>query len=131
MRIDSKGFNLIELVIVIVSLSIIALAVGYRVISTTDKGGVVAVDQVVADIQYVQQLAMATCSQKTVSFVASSNTYTVAGETRELPKGVMAGNTITYTFNSLGEPVAGGDQVLSIDSRQIKVIPVTGKVVIL
>ena len=45
-----------------------------------------------------------------------------------MPGGVTAENTITFTFNSLGEPISGAGQTVSISGRQIKVWAITGKV---
>ncbi len=125
----NKGFSLIELIIVIVTLGILAAAVLYKVGTfKSDATSVTAIDQVIADIQYVQILAMSKAEQKSISFTANSNTYNVSGETKQLPGDAKAENNITFTFNSLGEPVAGGGQTVTIAGRQIKVWQITGKV---
>jgi hypothetical protein len=87
----------------------------------------VGVDQVIADIQYVQTLAMANMAQKSIAFASGSNTYNMAGETRKMPGDAIAGNTVTFTFNSLGEPTAGAGSTLTIGTKQIKVWAITGK----
>ncbi len=123
-----KGFSLVELIIIIVVLGIIAAAVIYKVGSIkSDASSKAAVDQVIADIQYTQILAMSQEAQKSISFTAGSSTYTVAGETKKLPGDVTAGNTITFTFNSLGEPIAGAGATVTIGDKQIKVWAITGK----
>ncbi|HOJ43626.1 MAG TPA: prepilin-type N-terminal cleavage/methylation domain-containing protein [Syntrophorhabdaceae bacterium] len=125
----SKGFTIIELVIIIVVLGILAVAVLYKIGSfKSEAGGITAVDQVIADIQYTQMLAMSQAGQKSITFTSGSNTYNVAGETKNMPGGVTAENTITFTFNSLGEPISGAGQTVSISGRQIKVWAITGKV---
>lgn len=127
-----KGFSLIELIIVIVVLSIIAVAVLYKMGSfKSDAEAQTATDQVLADIQYAQMLAMSCAAQKSISFTAGSNSYTVAAETKKLPGGALAENTITFTFNSLGEPVVGAGQIVTISGKQIKVWPITGKAEVL
>jgi len=123
-----KGFSIIELIIVIVVLGILAVAILYRFGSiTSDASATVAVDQVIADIQYVQILAMSQSAQKSISFTAGSDSYNVAGEIKKIPGGLTAENTITFTFNSLGEPTTGGSQTLIIGNKQIKVWAITGK----
>lgn len=123
-----KGFSLIELIIVIVVLGILAVAIVYRFGSIgIDTSAIVAVDQTIADIQYTQILAMSQAAQKSISFTSGSDSYNVAGEIKKLPGGVTAGNTITFTFNSLGEPASGGGQTVTIGERQIKVWAITGK----
>lgn len=128
----NKGFSIIELIMVIVVLGILAATAIYKFGSfgsiESDTVSVAAVDQAIADIQYVQMLAMSKASQQSISFTANSDSYTVAGETKKLPGDIKAGNTITFTFNSLGEPVAGGNQTVTIGGRQIKVWAITGKV---
>lgn len=124
----NKGFSIIELIIVIIVLGILAAAVVYKFGSMkSDTASVAAVDQVIADIQYVQMLAMSQATQKSISFTANSDSYTLAGETKRLPGDAIAGNTITFTFNSLGEPVAGGGQAVTVGGKQIKVWSITGK----
>jgi len=123
-----KGFSLIELIIVIVALAILAAAVFYKVGTfKSDATSITAVDQVIADIQYVQMLAMSKAEKRSISFTANSNTYNAAGESKELPRDVKAENTITFTFNSLGEPTEGGNQTVTIAGKQIKVWAITGK----
>lgn len=123
-----KGFSIIELIIVIIVLGILAAAVVYKFGSMkSDTASIAAVDQVIADIQYVQMLAMSQATQKSISFTANDNSYTVAGQTKRLPGDVKAENTIEFKFNSLGEPVDGGNQTVTIGGKQIKVWAITGK----
>ena len=72
----------------------------------------------VADIRYTQELAMSTHDSKTVAFTQDSSTYTLKNSddsvirTVELPSRVtVSSSSITFTFNSLGEPVGGGGSV--------------------
>ncbi len=124
----SQGFTLLETIIVIIIIGILAVSVGYRFFSTSETSAVAGADQAVADIQYVQTLAMGAMSPQSISFSNGSGVYNMAGETRTLPGNALAGAAITFTFNSLGEPVAGGDQTIAIGSKQIKVWVITGKV---
>ncbi|HOV89449.1 MAG TPA: type II secretion system protein [Syntrophorhabdaceae bacterium] len=127
-----KGFSLIELIIVIVTLGILASAVLYKVGTfKSDATSIAAVEQVIADIQYVQMLAMSKVDQgdqkRSIDFESGSNFYYVAGERKQLPGGAKAENTVTFTFNSLGEPTKGGNQTVTIAGKQIKVWAITGK----
>jgi type II secretory pathway pseudopilin PulG len=119
---------LLEAIIVIIIIGILAVSIGYRFYSTSETSTVAGVDQAVADIQYVQTLAMGAMSPQSISFSNGSGVYNMAGETRRLPGNALVGAARTFTFNSLGEPVAGGDQTIAIGSKQIKVWAITGKV---
>jgi type II secretory pathway pseudopilin PulG len=126
------GFTTIELVIVIVTIGVLVVAVGYKLTSFADTTGRVAVDQVKADIQYVQVLAMSdltlSSGTKSISFTSGSNTYSMAGQTRTLPGGATAGTTATLTFNSLGELTTTSDVTIAVGDRAITVTGITGKV---
>jgi prepilin-type N-terminal cleavage/methylation domain-containing protein len=124
----ANGFTLLETVIVIIIIGMLTISLGYMFFSTSGTSTVAGVDQVTADIQYVQTLAIGTMAPMSILFTNGSGTYNMAGETRILPGNAKAGATRTFTFNSLGEPTVGGDQTVSIGSKQIKVWAITGKV---
>lgn len=130
---NSPGFTVLEIIIVIIILSILAASIGYKISSMkSDTSGIVAVDQVIADIQYVQMKAMAVAeesipaSKRNIVFTGT-NTYTVAGENKTLPTGTTASPALTITFNSLGEPDLASDQVITVGGKQIKIYAITGK----
>ncbi len=129
----SPGFTFLEIIIVIIILGILAASIGYKISSMkSDTSGIVAVDQVMADIQYVQMKAMAVAqegipaSQRSIVFTGA-NSYTVAGENKTLPSGTIASPAITITFNSLGEPGIASDQIITVGGKQIKIYAITGK----
>jgi len=122
----SGGLTVIELLTIIVIIGILAASIGYKAMSTGETSNIAAIDQVVADIQYVQVLAMGSLAPKSIAFTAGSGTYNMAGETRNLPGSTKAGTTITFTFNSLGEPTAGGDQTVRVGTKDIRVVAITG-----
>jgi len=85
-----------------------------------------------ADIRYTQELAMTMYEAKSVTFTSGAGSYTVDSETQELPSGVTISNNFIVTFNSLGEPIAGGGDSVSIsaggENGTIGVTEYTGKV---
>jgi prepilin-type N-terminal cleavage/methylation domain-containing protein len=129
----SKGFTLIELIIVIILAGILVAAVAVRIsLSPSQIASVTAVDQAVADIQYVQMRALAGRTTSSIAFTNGSQTYTISGatsETKTLPSGTTAGTTVTFSFNSLGELTGGANQTLSLGGKTITVYRITGKVV--
>jgi prepilin-type N-terminal cleavage/methylation domain-containing protein len=124
----ANGFTLLETIVVVIIIGILVVSIGHRFFSTSETSTVAGVDQVIADIQYVQTIAMGTMAPKSISFTSGSGSYNMAGEVRTLPGNATVSTTITFTFNSLGEPTAGGDQTIAIGSKQIKIWAITGKV---
>ena len=128
----SRGFTLIELIIVIILIGILVVAVAVRISLTPSQiANVTAVDQAVADIQYVQMRALGNRTTSSIAFTSGSAAYTISGATSEaktLPDGTPAGTTVTFTFNSLGELTGGANQTLSLGGQTITVYRITGKV---
>jgi len=129
----SKGFTLIELIVVIILAGILVATVVVKVSMTpSEMSNISAVDQVVADIQYTQMRAMAARTTCSIAFNSGSSSYTISGatsETKTLPGGMTAGTTVTFDFNSLGELTGGANKVLSLGGSTITVYRITGKVV--
>ena len=109
----SSGFTSVELVIVIVTLSILmgTAIVSFR-FSDRDKS-TIAADQLIADIQYVQMRAMGIGTSQSISFTNGNSVYSIlnnAGtvvENKNLPDAVtVTSNNFNnrLKFNSLGEP---------------------------
>jgi prepilin-type N-terminal cleavage/methylation domain-containing protein len=137
---NAKGFTTIELIIVIVIMGIM------MAIALPKLGVVGAIDlystarQVKSDIRYTQESAMSKFKNMTITFIANKNEYTITGETRnrELPKRSKvkfdSDSTLSFTFNSLGEPTEGGGEKLKIfsggSSKEIKVEEYTGRATI-
>ncbi len=134
-----SGFTIIELIVVLVLLGVLVAAVATRVptgfLGSQGIGVQVAVDQVVADIQYAQALAMAAAAQRRISFAAGATAYQIQNESgvlieqRNLPAGVSiaAVTNNPVIFNSLGEKMSGTSTV-TIGGRSITIYGVTGKV---
>jgi prepilin-type N-terminal cleavage/methylation domain-containing protein len=141
---NSKGFTLIEVISVMIIVAILAATVLPRIdfgatSSTASANG--AAYMIASDIRYTQECAMARLVSKSISFTSGQSVYTFPATTPStssldptgrLPSGVTIGATITFTFNSLGEPTAGGGSSVTVSSggitKTITVVNYTGKV---
>ncbi|MCG6945327.1 MAG: prepilin-type N-terminal cleavage/methylation domain-containing protein [Deltaproteobacteria bacterium] len=129
---DSRGFTLVELIMVVVLIGILAVSVVPKLVDTSAislQGGAA---MVVADIRYTQELAMGTHTPKTITFVTNDTFYTVNSQTMNLPSRVSISSGATFTFNSLGEPTTGGGSSVEIQAgsstKTITVESYTGRV---
>jgi MSHA pilin protein MshC len=137
----SKGFTLIELIVVMVIIGILAATIIPRFDFTTSSKTSVngAAYMIASDIRYAQEWAMANRVSKSIIFTNGSSTYTFSptstgmdpsGQLQSI--GATIGTTVTFTFNSLGEPTAGGGNTVTVSgggqSRTITVVNYTGKV---
>jgi len=130
---NCRGFTLIELIMMIVLISILAVSVVPKFMDTSAislQGGAA---MAVADIRYTQELAMSTHTPKTIIFTTNDTSYTVVSQTVDLPSRVAISSGATFTFNSLGEPTAGGGSSVQIttvggSTKTITVESYTGRV---
>jgi len=130
-----QGFTIIELIMVIIIIGVIAVTAVPKFTSMGNVSVMGAAQMIQADIRYTQELAMAehTETGKRIEFTSGADSYTTVDlEIRDLPSGVTIDNDFTVTFNSLGEPTAGGgDSVIILaggETGTIKVTKYTGKV---
>jgi prepilin-type N-terminal cleavage/methylation domain-containing protein len=145
---NSKGFTLIEVILVMAIIGILAAflmpRIDFRLPGAASVGG--AAEMVASDIRYAQECAMANRVQKQINFTKDSSTYTFgpAGPSSsldpsgQLPPGVtITSPTYTLTFNSLGEPISIVYPDLYVDvvvargglpSKTIRILNFTGKV---
>jgi MSHA pilin protein MshA len=141
---NPRGMTLIEVIVVMVIIGILAATVLPKIdfggtSSTASAGG--AAYMIASDIRYTQECAMASLVSKSISFTSGQSVYTFPATipstssldpTGRLPSGVTIGTTITFTFNSLGEPTAGGGSSFTVSTggitRTITVTQYTGKV---
>jgi prepilin-type N-terminal cleavage/methylation domain-containing protein len=73
---DSRGFTLIEIIMVVVLIGILAVSVVPKFVDTSAislQGGAAMVR---ADIRYTQELAMSTHAPKTITFTTNDTFYT-------------------------------------------------------
>jgi prepilin-type N-terminal cleavage/methylation domain-containing protein len=137
---QSKGFTLIEVILVMVIIGILAATVVPRIdftISTTASVDGAAYI-VASDIRYAQEWAMANRVSKTVTFATATPTvYTFSPSSSldpsgQLPSGVTITTNYTVQFNSLGEPIAGGGGSVTVSAggltKTVTVTNYTGKV---
>ena len=129
---NCRGFTLVELIMVVVLISILAVSVVPKFVDTSAislQGGAA---MVAADIRYTQELAMSTHSPKTITFTTNDTFYTVNSQTMNLPSRVSISSGATFTFNSLGEPTTGGGSSVEIQAggstKTITVESYTGRV---
>ena len=129
---DSRGFTIIELIMVVVLIGILAVSIVPKFVDTSAFSLTGAAAMVAADIRYTQELAMSTNSSKTIVFTTSNNYYTVDSRNVDLPSKVSISSGTTFTFNSLGEPTTGGGSsvILSAgaETKTITVEDYTGRV---
>lgn len=139
---NPSGFTLIELIVVMIIIGILAATVLPRIdFGTTSSRASVdgAANMIASDIRYVQEWAMANRVSKSIVFTNGSSTYTFnpvstgmdpSGQLQSI--GATIGTTVTFTFNSLGEPTttAGWTVTLSAGGvpKTITVVNYTGKV---
>jgi len=129
---DSRGFTLVELIMVVVLISILAVSFVPKFLDTSAITLAGAAAMATADIRYTQELAMGTNSPKTIVFTTTNTYYTVDSRNVNLPSKVSISNGATFTFNSLGEPTAGGGSSLTLsagaETKTITVENYTGRV---
>jgi prepilin-type N-terminal cleavage/methylation domain-containing protein len=135
---NPSGFTLIEIIMVIIIIGILAATVLPKIdfgtiSSTVSADG--AVYMIASDIRYAQEYAMANRVSKEIRFTSGSNSYSFfptsgLDPTGRLPSGVTIGTTVTFTFNSLGEPTtsAGWTVTVSGGTKIVTVTQYTGKV---
>ena len=131
---DDKGVTLIEIIMIIVLIGIVSISVLPKFISTSTFSLEGASVMIAADIRYTQELAMGSHTSKSIIFNSGDTFYTVDSRTVNLPSKVSISNNKTFTFNSLGEPTAGGGTSVIVDSggstRTITVGSYTGKITV-
>jgi MSHA pilin protein MshC len=141
---NSEGMTLIEIILVMVIVGILAATLIPRFDFTISTKASVdgAAYMIASDIRYAQEFAMANRVSKTVTFTNGSSVYTFGpvstgmDPSGQLPSGVTITGTspspCIVTFNSLGEPITGGNGSVTVSSGgQSKTITVrnyTGKV---
>jgi len=140
-----KGMTLIEVIVVMIIIGILAAIVIPRFDFTTSSRASAdgAVYMIASDIRYVQECAMANRVSKSITFTLNQNFYTFPATvpstssldpSGRLPSGVTIGTTVTFTFNSLGEPTTSSPGVWAVTvsaggvTRTITVLQYTGKV---
>jgi prepilin-type N-terminal cleavage/methylation domain-containing protein len=139
---QSMGMTLIEIIMVMVIIGILAATVLPRIdfgatSSRASANG--AAYMIASDIRYAQEFAMANRVSKSIQFstAAPANKYTFSPVSAGMdPSGQLSGatigTTVTFTFNSLGEPTTTAGWTVTVSaggvSKTITVVNYTGKV---
>jgi prepilin-type N-terminal cleavage/methylation domain-containing protein len=138
-RIPQSGMTLIEVVVVMVIIGTFSAIVISSAGSSLSTGVSVtgAAHMIASDLRYAQESAMANGISKSVIFTSGASVYTFTPAnaldgTGQLPSGVTIQNDFTVTFNSLGEPIAGGGGIITVSgggqTQTISIVNYTGKV---
>jgi len=136
---EPQGYTMMELIMVVVLIAVVSVSVLPKFFDTSSITVEGAAEMVAADIRYTQELAMSSNDDKKVDFTQDSSTYTLKNSgdivfrTVKLPSGVTVSSaSIIFTFNSLGEPTAGGGSSVTLsagaDTKTITVDSYTGRV---
>jgi len=81
---SSKGFTLVELMVVLLIMAIAAAIVVPSLASTSDFQALSAARMIVADLQYAQDAAITTQSDVTVDFDTENYSYTLSNQSGPL-----------------------------------------------
>ncbi len=129
---NSRGLTLIEVLAILIIIGVLAAVATIRFTGTSTIYLRGAAEMIQADIRYAQAAAMTKNIPKSINFGPGATNYTVDSEVRELPSRVIITVGGLFTFDSLGEPTAGGGQSVSLSdgtsTNTITVVNYTGKV---
>ena len=139
----NRGYSLVEIISVLLLLGIMAAFAVPKFFNADSSFSLERASALIrSDIRYVQHLAMTRADNKKAVFTLGGTSYELRSsddsvlKTVDLPSGVTVSSAdISYTFNSLGEPVAGGGGAVTIAGgggaqRTITVASYTGRVTI-
>jgi prepilin-type N-terminal cleavage/methylation domain-containing protein len=116
MKVQSKGFTLFELIIVMLLVGILSVYIGIRTPTTSLYAQSSTTEQIRRDIRYTQTLAMSLNASYSIIF--STNSYTISPNppdgayTVTMPSGVTL-SPGTITFNSMGAPSAASSVTIT------------------
>ncbi|WP_454782897.1 prepilin-type N-terminal cleavage/methylation domain-containing protein [Legionella sp. WA2022007384] len=106
----TSGFTLIELIVMILIITLVALFFGIKTPSVSLYSLSSITEQLRRDIRYTQTLA--TSLNTNYSIILSTNSYTIAPNppngaySVSMPTGITL-SSVSITFNSMGAPASG------------------------
>ncbi len=140
-RVKGSGFTLIETLMIIATIGILSVLLIQKFSSVSPYAVEGGADMVASSLRYAKKLAMCEHRSVEVRFVSGKGYYFIDGKKKSLPNGVYIGNSITFKFNSLGEPKQGGGRYVVLTSKvgggcsspsvfrkRVTVVKYTGKV---
>ena len=127
--IHSRGFTLVELVVVILILGILAINVGSRFFTGSAFSDRKIADELIEAIRYTQHLAMSRGGSESFQIVTTSTSYSVqdSGGTAVSNPNRSSAYTVTIpsdtsltaktiSFNGLGQPTPDEDTTILVGS---------------
>jgi type II secretory pathway pseudopilin PulG len=130
-----SGFSLVELIVIMALVGVLVTTVGMKSGWLTSGPNLrMAIDQVAADLRFLQAQSMATMAYTGGNAVSFANggisyslpmvlrqgtTYVVVGQWKMLPSGVTISSGTTVVFNSLGEYTSNSDANLVLKSGTV------------
>jgi prepilin-type N-terminal cleavage/methylation domain-containing protein len=132
----SKGFTVIELIVVMAVIGILAVLIIPRVLSTGTINAQEAAQLVAADIRKTKDLALADTASHGITFSSGSATYTIDqgtanAQTVSLPSGVTINTSTTITFSTSGVPTGTPALVVNVGGvTTVTVVQNTGRVTV-
>lgn len=131
----SKGFTIIEAIIVMAIVGVLAIVTVPRLITTSTVAANEGAQMMAADIRKTQDLAMADTASHQIQFTNGSNSYVIdpSGanpQTMTLPQGVTTTTTTTITFSTTGDPGLTADSTITVGGVSVVVTQNTGKVTV-
>lgn len=124
---NSKGFSLVELIVVIAIMGIMSALIIPKMGSSSSEAKVkAAAREVVTNSRYARDQAITHGKDYTITFNKDASSYTIVGTpdtiTVDLPEGVkITSNSLAVTYKSIGTTGNPGNVVITSGSSSKKI----------